>query len=124
MLTVLGRTAIPFAQKGEKRWLNLRGTNLAGAELYEANLQWAVLTRANLTGAKLGGANLQVADISDANLQGADLQGQKGYNEGAKGLTTKQVDWAYWDETTKWPEGFTPPAPERLPPKEEKQEKE
>jgi hypothetical protein len=187
VLTVLGRTAIPFAPKAEERRLDFGGTNLAGAELYEANLQGAnlekanlqgaVLTRANLTGANLGGANLQGAGLDranlqgaslreanirganlwegnlqgailgnanlqgailweanlreaalvDAKLQGADLRGPKtadGFTLGAKGLTSWQVAGAaYWDETTKWPEGFSPPAPRRLPPKEEKQER-
>jgi uncharacterized protein YjbI with pentapeptide repeats len=104
---------------------NLQGAYLGGADLREAalldaNLQGAGLRGANLQGASLREANLQEADIGGAKLQGADLQGQKGYNEGTKGLTTAQVAGAYWDETTKWPEGFTPPAPRRLPPKEEK----
>jgi hypothetical protein len=162
VLTVLGRTAIPFAPKGEKRRLDLRGTNLAGAELNGANLQGAFLKDANLQGAYLRVANLQGAYLWVANLQGADLrqaslQGARlekanlqgagfayanlqgahlwhtnlqgailmGANlQGAKGLTAEQVARAFWGGTTKWPEGFSPPAPQRLPPKEEKQEKE
>jgi hypothetical protein len=176
VLTVLGRTAIPFAQKVEKRWLNLKATNLAGADLYDANLQraqfwganlqraymvgadlkkanlaladlhgaviWGVnlqegnlpsanlqksnlwganlkgayLKKANLHGAnlaeaKLQGANLTEARLLKANLQGADLRG-------AEGLTLEGVAEAIWDETTKWPEDFTPPARKEERPKE------
>jgi uncharacterized protein YjbI with pentapeptide repeats len=197
VLTVLGRTAIPFAPKGEKRRLDLRSTNLAGADLNKADLQGAIFNKANLQGADLekanlqgadlilanlqgadlekanlqgaflreanlqgtyleganlqgaslflanlqganlwgdnlqgadlGGANLQGAVLMGANLRGADLRGPKtleGFTWGAKGLASEQVEDAYWDETTKWPEGFSPPAPERLPPKEGKQGKE
>jgi len=180
VLTVLGRTAIPFAKKGEKRSLDLRITNLTGADLQGAFLQGAHLSGANLQGASLIGANLQgaifyiadlqgadlmvadlqgaglrdanlegadlgVADLQGAvlmganlqaaslmganlkgaylwkaNLQGADLRGPEGLNTGVEGLTNEQVAEAYWDETTLWPEGFSPPAPRQLPPKEKK----
>jgi len=110
----------------------LYGANLQGAILIEAKLQEASLGRANLQGAVLNIANLQGAYLGEANLQGAyldraNLQGTKlgGANlQGAERLTSDQVAKAFWDETTKWPEGFTPPAPERPPPKEGKQEKE
>jgi len=171
VLTVLARTAIPFAQKGEKRHLDLSATDLAGAYLeeanleksffYKANLQGAYISHTNLQGAwliganlqgaiviganaqmaglsesnlqvaDLGGANLQGAGLNGANLQGADLRGADLTgpiyfirNWVAKGLTAEQVAGAYWDWTTKWPKGFSPPAPERLPPKEEMQKKE
>jgi len=163
VLTVLGRTAIPFAAKGEKRRLDLSATDLRGADLKDANLQGADLGGANLQGAKLWkanlqeanlwGANLQGADLMDANLQvatlcctnlqmaklygvnlhwadlfganlqGADFRGPPGLNL-VKGLTSEQVAKAFWDKTTKWPKGFSPPAPEMLPPKEEMQKKE
>ena len=158
VLTVLGRTAIPFAPKGEERRLDLQSSNLSGAYLYKPNLQWAFFYKTNLQGASLWGANLQGAflreanlqgaklwfanlqgavfeyanlqgahliatnlqgaDLEEANLRGADLRGPEGRNLGAKGLTAEQVAGAFWDETTKWPEGFSPPAPRRLPPKE------
>jgi hypothetical protein len=152
VLTVLGRTAILFAQKGEKRSLDLQRTHLAGADLIlanlqraylpEANLQWAALMRANfegaflcraelqeavfaianLKGADLEGANLQRAILGGANLQGASLKGAnlqeaffgkanlQGANlQNAQGLTAEWMPEAIWDETTKWPEGFSPP---------------
>jgi hypothetical protein len=182
VLTVLGRTAIYYAQEGEKRSLNLRATHLVGADLAEANLQralfreanlqgtylrevnlqgaslreanlqeadlslanlqeadlyvtnllgaflvkanlqGAIFVAANLQGARLGLADLQEADLYGANLHGAELLGAnlggakligaklQGANfRSAKGLTPIQVAQAIWDETTKWPEGFSPP---------------
>jgi len=73
VLTVLGRTAIPFAQEGEVRSLDLQATNLAGADLRKAKLQKADLWKANLQKAQLGEANLQEADLGEANLQEAHL---------------------------------------------------
>jgi len=161
VLTVLGRTAIAYAKKGETQSLNLLGTHLAGAYLMQANLQAAVLVGANLQAAALGEANFQGANLFQTNLQGAvlwaanlqgaglqeanlqasflveaNLQGTvldaanlQGANlfrtnlqgadlRGAKGLTSEQVAEAIWDETTRWPEGFSPP-----PPTESKEEK-
>jgi hypothetical protein len=161
VLTVLGRTAIAYAQKGETRSLDLRATDLAFAVLRKANLQRVLLQRsnlqlsfligadlqgarlssANLQGAILGEANIQEADLSYANLRGANLR----YSnlKGAKLLATKlegamlgeadlrmvdlrsikgapeQVETAICDETTQWPEGFSPPP--RRPPDEEKE---
>lgn len=62
--------------------LDLRGTDLRGANLVEAHLEGAVLWRAHLEG---------------ANLQGATV------------LTQGQIDRAYGDETTILPEGFVHP---------------
>lgn len=205
VLTVLGRTAITYEQKGEKRSLDLRATYLVGADLIQANLQGARLQRANLQGADLFAANLQgghliEAQLQEARLEGANLQGalirrsnlqraslrranlqkvslreanlQMAVLEGAnlkgarlwdanlqgasfgeanliearivganlqgallgganlqgaslkeailkgadlwwvEGLTDEQVAEAVWDETTRWPEGFSPPPPQ------------
>lgn len=83
VLTVLGRTAIPFAQKGEKPSLDLRGTELADADLtgacfqgaklllYKANLQRAFFLQANLQGTYFEGGNLEGANFLRANLHGA-----------------------------------------------------
>lgn len=72
-----------------KKWLihkdsgvraNLRGANLIGADLSEAdlrraNLSGADLREADLRRANLRGADLSGADLSGANLSGADLRG-------------------------------------------------
>jgi uncharacterized protein YjbI with pentapeptide repeats len=73
---------IPFAQKGEERSLDLQATNFEGANLWQTNLQ---------------NANLEKVNLKGANLQ--ELMG----------LTAKQLGETDWDETTRWPEGFTPP---------------
>jgi len=195
VLTVLGRTAIPYAKEGETRSLDLQATHLASADLrganlqganltaanlqeailekanlqeailLEANLQDAILRKANLQRARLWRGNLQGADLSNANLQGAKLSRanlrnadlteakiQKASLSGANlqdaslegtdlqlaslrkaklrgtgfwgaklqganlreavGLNeANQLDLADWDETTRWPEGFSPPPP-------------
>jgi len=84
----------------------LSGADLTGANLEESNLQRAQLYKAILNSARLEGADLKGAGLKETNLQGADLQF-------ARGLTTKQVAQAFWDDTTKWPEDFSPPAPRK-----------
>jgi uncharacterized protein YjbI with pentapeptide repeats len=64
----------------------LHGADLTGANLTGANLTRAVLTRADLTGAILIGAYLSRAVLSGTILEGIT-----------------------YDETTTWPDGFTPP---------------
>jgi len=54
---------------------DLRRARLMGANLEGANLHNANLARANLVGANLAGANLTEAKLRRANLQGANLQG-------------------------------------------------
>jgi uncharacterized protein YjbI with pentapeptide repeats len=74
----------------EKMLENIRNgemKDLRGADLTEADL-----IAANLRGAYLNWAILIGADLYGADLTGADLTGAK------------------WDDTTRWPEGFTPPA--------------
>jgi hypothetical protein len=53
---------------------DLRGANLQGAYLREANLQGADLEGAYLREANLQGANLEIADLQRAVLEGANLQ--------------------------------------------------
>ena len=66
---------------------NLRFANLSNANLSNANLQGADLHRANLTGVDLTGADLRNVE----NLEQADLSA------------------LIYDETTRFPAGFTPP---------------
>ncbi len=69
-LTVIGRR--PTEQ--DQAPLDLRTTNLYGADLRGANLQGAILERAILRLAYLQEANLEGADLTGAELQGAELQ--------------------------------------------------
>ena len=52
---------------------NLRGANLAGADLSQANLRGARIQFANLSGANLSGAMLIDADFTGSRLVGANL---------------------------------------------------
>ena len=54
---------------------NLENANLRGANLENANLRGANLRAADLWGANLGGAGLARANLENADLQGADLRG-------------------------------------------------
>jgi hypothetical protein len=63
-------SAIGNRKSGLEARVDLRGTNLIGANLLEADLRGAILLGADLSGAALNGA-----DLSGAILQGADLSG-------------------------------------------------
>ncbi len=90
---------------------NLTGANLSDTDLTGANLNGANLTGANLTGANLTGANVAAVNAAspvscwNANLTGANLTG-------ANLTDASFIYCATYDETTHWPEGFTPPQPD------------
>ena len=103
------------------------GINLSGANLGGANLNRIYFLRANLIGANMSGASLIDATLVVANLSGADLSGAKlpeatliRANLSGANLShvlrwkPAQLSAAYWDEQTKWPEGYHPPTPQRL----------
>ena len=73
ILTVLGRRSRTYG-KGEAQRLDLRQTDLRGANLIEAHLEGAVLWKAHLEGAGLGSAHLEEAVLT-AHLEGAFLVG-------------------------------------------------
>lgn len=74
----------------------LVGTDLSYAYLDTARLSEANLKRANLTSAHMSSANLSYADLSGAILTDVTLE------------DTALIDIVY-DDTTIWPDGFTPP---------------
>ena len=89
-LTVIGRRKVENDQAGDNlaettdsnkiKFLDLKRTNLRGANLNQANLIGAYLIRANLNQANLNEANLERAYLNQANLNqaslyGADLEG-------------------------------------------------
>ena len=98
-------------------WASLEDTTLEGADLSHADLSHARLKRADLTGADLRGADLSVADLTEAVLAGADLSGAV---LGATDLTGADLSDAIlegatlvgvvWDASTRWPQGYEPPA--------------
>ncbi len=91
-------------------WLDLRKTNLSGADLSDAHVfdfrvpfdETPYLRGANLSGADLSRTNLRGTNLLSADLSGADLSG-------AEGLTQEQLKQAIGDETTKLPEGLERP---------------
>ena len=68
-LTVVGRRDA----KRDIQPMNLTGTDLARADLHDANFTRADLGGADLTGANLHGANLTGANLGRADLTGANL---------------------------------------------------
>jgi uncharacterized protein YjbI with pentapeptide repeats len=86
---------------------NLSHANLAGAKFNRANLRGSDLTMANLTGADLSiddflnDPDQPGATLDDANLRGTDLTGAD--------LARASLNNVYYDASTKWPAGFSPP---------------
>ena len=97
------------ADLGNKK---LMGVNLAGADLTDADLSISYLIKADLSKANLTNADLTGAVISEANLKGANLEGAElddAFLHGADltdvvNLTCNQIDLAYFDNETKFPE--------------------
>lgn len=79
---------------------NLVTAKLAGANLSDADLQMANLRRADLQGANLRNANLKYANLPGANLQNADLRGTdlQGANLIRADLTGARLDGANLQE--------------------------
>jgi hypothetical protein len=73
VLSVLGRRT-RYYENGERGRIDLRDTDLRGADLSNARLQGADLRGAHLEGANLREANLGKADLRYAHLEGAFLQ--------------------------------------------------
>jgi hypothetical protein len=74
VLDVLNRREEDRVPEKHRVILDLRGTNLKGANLFGTNLKWANLKRANLEEANLHRANLQEANLQRADLREANLQ--------------------------------------------------
>ena len=70
-LTVIVRRNVDKDPQNHK--IDLRNTDIRGADLHKANLQRADLRKANLCGADLRSANLYEADLDYANLSGSIL---------------------------------------------------
>jgi uncharacterized protein YjbI with pentapeptide repeats len=116
----------------DNAWLRstiLTGATLAGADLASADLSGAVLkyaylgkseesgkerkqTNANLANANLANANLTDANLTDANLTDANLIGA---DLTRANLTGANLSGIRYSESTRWPDGFTPPPSRDLP---------
>lgn len=112
--------------------LEIKGRDLSGARLRQANLSLSIFTRSrfretdlrnvdaygalfghadfrgsDLREASLVGAYFEGADLTGAKLQGANLSGAE--LERARGLTQTGLNSACGDESTKLPSGLTIP---------------
>ena len=93
--------------EGDFRDANLSSARMSkfcgrDADFTGANLAGVDLTNGRLARAKCAGADLSRADLTGADVVGADFTGAT--------LTGATLDDIVCDTTTKWPEGFTPPA--------------
>jgi len=102
ILTVLGRDDPPGGFDARHK-LDLRNTDLRGAEFWDAHLEWTDFWGAHLEGAQLWGAVLRNAKLDRAHLAGANLRAAK--LEGAS-LQGTDVTGALFDRDTVWPTGF------------------
>jgi uncharacterized protein YjbI with pentapeptide repeats len=84
-------------------YISLKGSNLSYSHLVNTNLSNADLSDADLNHAYLANADLSGATLSDADLNHAELQS-------ARGLTQGQINEAKGDERTQLPDGLQRPA--------------
>lgn len=104
ILTVLGRDDPPDAFS-ERHKLDLRHTDLRGAEFWDAHLEWTDFWGAHLEGAQFWGAYLRHAKFDHAYLAGANLRGAKLEHATLDGA---DLTGAIFDAGTIWPQGFNP----------------
>ena len=102
ILSVLGRNHPPEAFN-EHRKLDLRNTDLRGAEFWDAHMEWTDFWGAHLEGAMFWGAVLRHAKFDHAQLTGANLRGAK-LEEAS--LDEAGVAGVVFDGDTVWPAGF------------------
>ncbi|MEV6325416.1 pentapeptide repeat-containing protein [Nocardia sp. NPDC051787] len=99
---LLGRASFNGAKLTDA---NFNDASLAFAYFGQADLTDATLARANLTGAHFLGANLTGANLVGADLTDAHLTDTI---TGTGSLNANLTD-IYYDHSTRWPEGYTPP---------------
>jgi hypothetical protein len=104
ILTVLGRDDPPEAFS-ERHKLDLRNTDLRGAEFWDAHLEWTDFWGAHLEGAQFWGACLRHAKFDRANLAAANLRGA---NLEHATLDGAELTGAIFDAGTLWPHDFKP----------------
>ncbi len=85
---------------------NLRNASLRDVQGRDARLRGAVLKQSDLTKALLDGADLRDADLGRADLTGANLSGADLRGASLEGAVLRDV---VSDQSTRWPQGFTPP---------------
>jgi membrane protein implicated in regulation of membrane protease activity len=80
--------------------------NLSHANLAHANLSDAAMFNMDLTDAYLVDTDLESADLAGADLKGADLEGANLTGANLSGVNLANI---LYDESTVWPEDFSPP---------------
>jgi len=101
-------------------WANCKGSSLFGCDLRDADLSNAdlrsmTLAEADLSGANLIGVNMNSSTLSIDEKQNFDREYSAisaPYTSGPMPetiLESANFTNILWDETTMWPEGFTPP---------------
>lgn len=90
---------------------NLTKANLSGSDLSRVKFKDVELRNADLRGAYLNDANFYSSDLNKANLSGATLSGA---NFKLSDLRGAILDDIKYDDKTKWPAKFTPPAESRM----------
>jgi hypothetical protein len=80
--------------------LAAENTHLVGADLRGTSLRGADLSNLNLWSTNLAGADLTGADLRDSCLIGTDLT--------EANLKDAQLGDAYFNQDTRWPDGFDP----------------
>src|ERR1700730_1237834 len=111
-------------EKNQDWFIDLRGSDLRGANLRLAHFERAILRRAHFEGADFGGAHLEGAILRGAHLEGATLRDthlegatlRDTYLEnadlrGVQGLSETELALANANATTRLPDGVSRPAP-------------
>lgn len=106
--TTLQRADLQGALLHHTHWyrMNLEHLDLRHADM--EGLRWDnnILESCDLRGARLRGAHFTECSLRQVQLQGADLRGAM---MGCADLDTSQLEGCVYDDSTYWPEGFTPP---------------
>ncbi|UZX04015.1 pentapeptide repeat-containing protein [Arthrobacter sp. CDRTa11] len=105
---------------------SLQGSILSGADMSRTKLEAAGLERASLVTTDLRSAQARGSDLTDAVMWGADVSGanfvlaaMNGTDFRVSGIESAELinsdgESVCYDENTKWPEGYQPPAMNRV----------
>ena len=108
ILEVIGRRNSRYETAGQVidlRMSNLTGAELEGADYQKADFRLTILQNVYFKNANLKGANLFQANIENAFLEGADLRGAN--LSVVWNSNQAQLDSAVTDEKTNFPEDYT-----------------
>jgi hypothetical protein len=100
-----------YLQRATLRKAKITSADLTSAWMDDADLEGAILMFSNLAETRLPGANLKGAKFYDAKLKKTRLQRAdlRGADFGGATLEELYLEGAVYDDSTVWPEGFSPP---------------